>query len=346
MGGNALKGFVERKNKEDHQRIVPKVLLFLTKFTKAEEVKYLNDKESFGDADIVVQYRNDEKFDWMIDEVVLNFKPKAQFKNSNVFSFELDGHQIDLIFTEEKFYGSSLAYFANNDLGNLVGRIAHKHGFKYGHEGLVYVMREDDRVIEEINVSQDQDLIYKFLGYDERKTDFENLDGMFEFVATSEYFDPGIYLLHNRNHVSRVRDAKRPTYNAFLKWCEEHPEKTKFRFPTDGDLKDYFKYIALRKAFSMFPNFLEKYDETEMIAHKNKELGKVFNGNVVSSLTGLTGKDLGGFMKFCKSDLRHDERVMHDVNEWVNLKLKEWKENKNEFRQNASNLSRRPRRCR
>ena len=63
MGGNALKGFVERKNKEDHQRIVSKVLLFLSKFTKAEEVKYLNDKESFGDADIVVQYRNDKKFD-------------------------------------------------------------------------------------------------------------------------------------------------------------------------------------------------------------------------------------------------------------------------------------------
>ena len=39
MGGNALKGFVERKNKEDHQRIVSKVLLFLSKFTKAEEVK-------------------------------------------------------------------------------------------------------------------------------------------------------------------------------------------------------------------------------------------------------------------------------------------------------------------
>ena len=85
MGGNALKGFVERKNKEDHQRIVSKVLLFLSKFTKAEEVKYLNDKESFGDADIVVQYRNDKKFDWMIDGVVLNFKPKAQLKNSNVY---------------------------------------------------------------------------------------------------------------------------------------------------------------------------------------------------------------------------------------------------------------------
>lgn len=112
MGGNALKGFVERKNKEDHQRIVSKVLLFLSKFTEAEEVKYLNDKESFGDADIVVQYRNDKKFDWMIDEVVLNFNPKAQFKNSNVFSFELDGHQVDLIFTEEKFYNSALAYFA------------------------------------------------------------------------------------------------------------------------------------------------------------------------------------------------------------------------------------------
>lgn len=331
MGGNALKGFVERKNKEEHQKVVSKVLLFLSKFTKAEEVKYINNKESFGDADIVVQYRNDKKFDWMIDEVVLNFNPKAQFKNSNVFSFELDGHQVDLIFTEEKFYNSALAYFANNDLGNLVGRIAHKHGFKYGHEGLVYVMRDGDRVIGEILVSQDQDLIYKFLGYGERKTDFENLDEMFEYVATSEYFDPDIYLLHNRNNVSRVRDAKRPTYNAFLKWCEERPEKTKFKFPTDGDLKDYFKYGALCKAFSMFPNFLEKYDETEMTAHKNKELGKVFNGNIVSSLTGLTGKELGGFMKFCKTDPKHNEQVLSDVKQWVLHKFNEWhSDSKNE----------------
>lgn len=63
------------------------------------------------------------------------------------------------------------------------------------------------------------------------------------------------------------------------------------------------------------------------VERKNKELGKVFNGNTVSSLTGLTGKDLGEFMKFCKSDFRHDGRVLYDVNEWVNFKLKKWKEN-------------------
>lgn len=33
MGGNALKGFVERKNKEEHQKVVDKVLSFLHKFT-------------------------------------------------------------------------------------------------------------------------------------------------------------------------------------------------------------------------------------------------------------------------------------------------------------------------
>ena len=104
---------MERKNKEEHQKVVSKVLLFLSKFTKAEEVKYINNKESFGDADIVVQYLNDKKFDWMIDEVVENFKPKAALLNSNVFSFEVDGHQVDLIFTEKKFYNSALTYFAN-----------------------------------------------------------------------------------------------------------------------------------------------------------------------------------------------------------------------------------------
>ena len=83
----------------------------------------------------------------MIDEVVDNFKPKAALLNSNVFSFELDGHQVDLIFTEKKFYESALVYFANNDFSNLIGRIAHKHGFKYGHCGLVYVMRDGDCIL-------------------------------------------------------------------------------------------------------------------------------------------------------------------------------------------------------
>ena len=326
MGGNALKGFVERKNKEEHQKVVSKVLLFLSKFTKAEEVKYINNKESFGDADIVVQYQNDKKFDWMIDDVVDNFKPNAATKNSNVFSFEVDGHQVDLIFTEKKFYNSSLTYFANNDLGNLVGRIAHKLGFKYGHKGLVYVLREGDKVIGEIEVTQDQNEIMKFLGFDSLKTEFETLEEIFEYVASSKYFDPDIYLLHNRNHVSRVRDVKRETYNKFLKWCEEHPDKKKYTF--DESVKDYLKMLSLAEAFHLFEGFEKSYDRLIQENEYQKKLKTLFNGEIVSKLTELSGKELGAFMKFTKEDFRTEGRLFFDNEGWILRKFGEYNESK------------------
>lgn len=40
-------------------------------------------------------------------------------------------------------FNTSLEYLNWNDLGNLIGRIAHKFGLKYGHKGLLYIIKND-----------------------------------------------------------------------------------------------------------------------------------------------------------------------------------------------------------
>lgn len=262
----------------------------------------------------------------MIKFIEQHLQTKRLVKNGNVISFEFSKHQIDLILTPEKYYQSSLNYFAYNDLGNLVGRIAHKLGFKYGHKGLVYVLREGDKVIGEIEVTQDQNEIMKFLGFDSVKTEFETLEEIFEYVSSSKYFDPDIYLLHNRNHVSRVRDAKRETYNKFLKWCEEHPEKKKYTF--DEAVKEYFKMVRLEEAFYLFVGFGKTYDILIKENEYNKKVKALFNGEIVSKLTGLSGKELGAFMKYVKEDLRTEGRLFFDNEGWILRKFGEYNEPK------------------
>ncbi|WP_457824345.1 hypothetical protein, partial [Staphylococcus aureus] len=60
---------------------------------------------------------------------------------------------------------------------------------------------------------------------------FRNLLDIFQFVVSSPYANLDIYLLENRNHKSRIRDSKRPTYNAFLDWLEQQTDATIPAFP-------------------------------------------------------------------------------------------------------------------
>jgi hypothetical protein len=328
MGGNALKGFVERKSAKDHKEITELVLENLHSLGYvAEEIKYFSEKESFGDADIVVLTTNLKAS----LPHLLSFIEKAGTSkivvNSNVISFEYKKHQIDLILTEKKYYESSLTYFAYNDLGNLIGRIAHKLGFKYGHKGLSYVIRSSDgNVIDEIEVSTDIQKILPFLGFSKPVSDFNSLEEIFDYVSSSCYFNSDIYLLHNRNHVSRTRDAKRETYNKFLEWCTTCTEKEKFKFYEKNTKEEAgFKLIQLHKAFALFDGF-----ETAVslsIYHKqyNDKLKELLNGELVTRLTGLVGKDLGDFIRYIKCDIRTDGRLLYDNVRWIKLKFNEYK---------------------
>jgi hypothetical protein len=267
-------------------------------------------KESFGDMDILLE--SDNMHVKVRDVLDMVFAPNEIVRNGNCYSFDYKQLQIDLILTPIEVFHTSLVYFSYNDLGNLMGRIYHQMGLKYGHEGLTYAVYDDTdtnetRHLDVILVSRNHDLIFSIAGYSYQRwlQGFKNLEEIFEFAVDTPYFNYGIFDLENRNHRSRIRDRKRSTYTKFLEWAKDKPARYDW-----GDMSDY----ADRKAFlprinQFFPDFQAKYDAVMEAARLRKHIKSLYNGERISELTGLREKDLGMFMAHLKKNVPQLEEI-------------------------------------
>lgn len=323
MGGQALKSIAtHRLNAHDYHALVPQVLKIIRRVVGENRPLCVIDayraKQDFGDMDVLVA--SDELPADYKDVLEREFESREVYRNGNVTSFDFGGFQIDLIAIANDKFDYAKSYFSWNDLGNLVGRIAHKMGLKHGFEGLCLPMRAGDtHVFCEISVTLDIEQALTFMGYDplRYRQGFDTLEDIFRFTASTPYFNPAIYLLENRNAHSRVRDAKRKTYSAFLQWLDdpaglrafvkEHPEiKGDYQFPADKSV-----WIApLRAAFSQLG---EQMDEALSRKARGDRAKALFNGEHVARLTGLSGKPLGHLM----GELRNRHPGQDAWVEWV-----------------------------
>ena len=305
MGGMALKEHCRRFSKEE---FLAATEAFQRKFrgifrVPIQLIPYYLEKDSFGDADFVVE-SDSLPPDWKQTIIKKFGLQDGDYKsNGDVFSMAFCQLQVDLILTQKKYFRSSINYFEFNDLGNLSGRLAKKLGIKHGHKGLSLVIRHKsraDHILAEIELETDnaKEKIYSILGLDPNFIP-NSLDDIFNFVASSRFFDPDIYLLDNRNAVSRVRDKKRKTYSEFLKWCEANPDSKKYSFPEKNERggyslrEPYYTEIVLKE----WPWVEKEVDQIIAEFELDQKFKEVYNGDVVKSLTGFEGKCLGAFMK-------------------------------------------------
>lgn len=258
-------------------------------------------KESFGDADIL--YTGDLSLDPSWPTV----------KNGGVTSvgFPIESNryfQVDFIKTTPELFYFAIGYFSFNDLGNLIGRVAHRMGLKFGHDGLWLVLREGDHVYADIRITNDYVAALRFLGYDKRGQ-FHTMEDIFQYVTTSRYFSRDLFPLEHRNTKARMRDSKRPTYNAFLRWLDEHPDipdgASAIPRP-DAVHRPNASWETVRQLCTNFPGLSDKICVAQFTWIANKDAKKIFNGQVVSNLTGLTGKELGQFIAAFKDHIGHE----------------------------------------
>lgn len=285
---------------------------------RVEAIRAYGSKDSFGDMDLL--FESTGSVDWKT-VLELMFKPKQVVKNGSVWSFEYKDFQIDLILTPSEEFDTSLFYFSYNDLNNLTGRVYHKMGFKFGHRGLSFVLKDGDYQFSEIVICNNPRKIYEFASYDFTRYQhgFNDLVEIFEFVASSPYFHKDIYLLHNRNHTSRVRDKKRKTYNAFLDWCEKHHDfRHEYQWESmeeRGGRKEV--EVFMQRAFEMFPDFKVEYDATMVKFDRHRRFKEVFNGDIVRDLTGLEGKELGYFMRDLRDMINNTWNDQDEFQDWA-----------------------------
>lgn len=285
-------------------------------------------KPDFGDMDLVTTWPIEKVYDLMKPDVL---GASCLFsRNGNTLSVGLplncigregEYFQVDFIHVPGEVKEFALGYFSYNDLGNLVGRVAHRMGLKFGHDGLWCMIREGDYVVEDLLITLDFEKALAFLGYPlPREGQFDTLEDVFLYVTQSEYFHRDMYPLEHRNAKARMRDRKRATYQAFLRWLEERPEipNGSLSVPRQEGTssRENAPFWVLENLCSEFPGFSEKLYAAQTKLEMRKILKTKFNGGIVRELLGLTGPAdgplLGEFMAKLPVDWFNGDRVLMD----------------------------------
>jgi len=298
MGGNALKQFTEtrRVDASEYITICDEVLKLLNtpNINRTHVVRAYRTKESFGDLDVLYTTVNDCRMS-ATDVAALFPGTVGLIQNSDVVSVEYKNFQVDLIHCPAEEFEYSRAYFAWNDCGNLVGKIARQLGLKHGHSGLSLPLRNEHTLMHDLILTRDpaEAIAFLDLDYDRFEAGFDTLEEMFEWVMESHWFNSSAYALENVSHYGRVRDRKRSTYQAFLKYLE-----TK-NIPPLAAARDKTVYYPM--ILSAFPHARQKFEEVFQTHAISLLVREKFGGGMVRELTKLEGKELGAFVSHLKS---------------------------------------------
>jgi hypothetical protein len=300
MGGKAMKLVgveTERKTTREHLRIQNELIPIISDMfnTEVKGVKYYRNKETHGDCDLLIL--NDGNLGNVVDKLKERFGPVHN--NGNVYSFEYDKYQVDIIPQPSSNWESSSDFFDFDPTGNLMGKIAHKFGLKYGFQGLVYPFRTySGRLTTDIVISKDSKKIFDFLGfdYDEYIKGFDTVEEIFEYIINSKYFCIDGFLMDNLNHIDRKRNAKRQTYQGFLEYINTKP----FASMISYNFKNKEEYIDVINDFFPEIEFISQLEKLKRKDEENKLISEKFNGDLVMKWTGLKNKELGQ----CLSDFK------------------------------------------
>lgn len=314
MGGLALKNTPTRRYERAEFEVISKELMDVLKkdFKRVAMPLFYKNKKSFGDADIIVSM---EGFNRNVrDYITETFKPNEIFHNGNCYSFDYKELQVDIITVAPEHFDSNEMYLSYNDLGNFIGRIAQGFGLKYGQEGLWYEHYFKGMNISRIPVSKDYREIYKFLGlsYERWEKGFDELEDIFEFIATSPYFNWEMFQLHRLNKINRERNLKRKSYMTFLAWMDANVADDNHKYEFAKTQEEYNKMIM-----AAFPNAnLEmeirkaEYEYCKSLYMKSK-----FNGGEIMKRYGLQNKELGDAITGFKKHI--EEKTMRSFDDFI-----------------------------
>jgi hypothetical protein len=243
------------------------------------------------------------------------------YKNSNVYSFPVEGFQVDITLVSVEEYNTSISYTSWGDLGNLMGRIYHKMGLHYGHNGLSFWIRQglfdnnvawsdNDHVYDKLVLTTDSKKIFEIVCFDYNKwlQGFDSEQEVWDFIINSKYFDSKIFSLENLNNINRVRNKKRGMYMRFL---EHVNDKT---LPTGKQFLSKHEYgLIFQEEFHQLKSAIARYRHEYEVGKAVKDK---FNGSLVQEWIKCShGPSIGKIIKSVKDAHGSSSLLRMDVSE-------------------------------
>lgn len=301
MGGKAF-GFISKRMDVDEYNEVCKTIekqIFCSNMMPGYIPESYRNKDSFGDVDILVD-KSKFSFSDFYKRYHDDYKD-FKWNNGDYNLLDLQDRQIDIICAEPENLNIHLEYLNYNDLGNFVGKLAHKLGLKYGMDGLSVLIRAPENAsikLGIINISKDIDYIYKLLDV-KLPAEINSMDDVFESITNSKYFHKAFFELDKLNHKSRNRDKKRVNYAKLLTYIVDNNVQNK---------SDSGRKLRIDETINILnnPQITEEYDKL-IKKHLDKKRFKVeVNGVTVGAITGFKGRELGKFMGHCSNNIDMD----------------------------------------
>lgn len=289
MGGKALSIKAKKLNREEYEIFLSFLLSELKqrlKDTVILEIPYYSEKTSFSDVDIIVSKQANITDN--IKKAFLELGSKECKIRKDMLFFELNGVQIDVMLYDKEAVKFARDFYSYNDLISLMFKkiCSASKLFLYPH-GLFYKHKDIKGHDKSILVTRDFDNALQLFEYKPEvfRQGFKNFEDMYSFIITSPLFYPWKF---NKKYFSKIDKAS-------------YESRPVFRFMVDKinsneDRKERTEDAMLKKALSCFPDFKERIDNF-IENESDKEKAKIiFNGFLVTELTGLVGVELGDFM--------------------------------------------------
>jgi len=301
MGGKAIKKVETRRYTRKEFEDLRGRIKWFSRYSggRVHIVDFFFEKDSFGDVDVLVEMTHPEA----AENILKNVAHNEVVRNGTVISFDINGNfQCDLIKVPTEDWDFAKAFYAYNDLGLILGRMARRLGFTYGFDGLKYKVYSEDKTTKlgEIFLSKNPKEAFELfeLDWTEFEKGFNNMDEVFDYVFKSRFATQKIFERNFQNSANRRRDAKRPS----LELIENYVEKNKDRIPYDVD--ESFLDGVLDMLNQKFPKAKLKYTIWKMNKEyeREKEAAEIFSGaDAMECVKGLEGAELGKMLNGFKS---------------------------------------------
>ena len=298
MGGNLFK--LGRKPRGEYLGIESEVRAFLGDLVGAANFRiprYYADKPDFGDLDALVSTAAIAElggFERFVERLREDLGVDQTKQTGHVYSTVLRDFQVDYFLRPPELLEASYSYLSFNDIGNLIGKIYRRLGFKYGEDGLSYVFRRADQESykREFLVSRDWPRILDLIGLDVAawEAGFAGLEEMFSWVVASPYFSVAPYERLSKS-TERRANARR-TIARFLDWLERSAIDKRYAYAEERDAYVGWAAAAFPEAELEAALAHERQLEAEDAGLREK-----YSGGLVRAWTGLEGKQLGGFLR-------------------------------------------------